>query len=650
MTDKKYVDLFVCGRLCLFGEHSDWAGTGRTQNASIVPGHAIVTGTNQGIYARACKSETFAIKNQTNDCVNDSFECPMEIMALNQTAKQGGYFSYAAGVASYICEWYSVGGVHIEITKMDLPMKKGLSSSASICVLVAQAFNMLYHLKLNIPGIMNIAYLGEQRTPSRCGRLDQACAYGAHPVSMVFDGNEIKTERLLAGKPLYYVFADLCAQKDTVKILSNLNSAYPFPKNERERTLHEALGHDNEVIVEKAIQYIASGDAASLGLLMTEAQAVFDRKVAPMCPEQLTAPVLHKVLNDSQVKELTYGGKGVGSQGDGTVQFLAKDEDTQKRLIHYLQDSCGMVAYPLTLCPEKMVRKAIIPIAGYGTRLFPETRFVKKEMCPVVDADGLVKPVLLVLLEELDRIGIEEICLVISAEDEKYYNELLMKPLSPKHYEKLPAKMKAYEKKYSQLLKKIRFVMQREAKGFGHAVLQAATFAEHEPVLLLLGDTIYQSFTAESCIQQVVKTYEKIGKPIVGLQKVLPEDVSSYGIFSGKWEDAEERIMKCDTVVEKPTVDYAREFLCGQRKNENDICFAAFGIYVLTKEIFESLGFELAQGNTNANGEIDMTAAFASEIEKESLYGYLVDGESFDLGNATAYRNTVSVYGKASDA
>lgn len=260
----------------------------------------------------------------------ESFSCDMDVAKLREAAKEGGFFSYVAGVASYMCEWYHVGGLHLEISKMDLPIKSGLSSSAAICVMVAKAFNRLYELHLNTLGIMNMAYWGEQRTPSRCGRLDQACAFGVNPVAMTFDGNELDVDRITVKKPLYYVFADLMSSKNTVKILADLNRAYPFPHDDKERTLHEALGVDNQIITGRAISYISKGEVEKLGELMSEAQALFDKKIMPMCPEELEAPVLHSVLNDAKVKELTFGGKGVGSQGDGTVQFLAKDDKSQK--------------------------------------------------------------------------------------------------------------------------------------------------------------------------------------------------------------------------------------------------------------------------------------------------------------------------------
>ena len=161
-------------------------------NADILPGASIVTGIEQGIYAEVEKSPIFELHSDAPEISNvwNDFSCRMNEAELKTVAKSGSFFCYSAGVASYMLEWYKVGGVRIRITKMTLPMKSGLSSSAAICVLVARAFNQLYKLNLNTLGEMNIAYLGELRTSSRCGRLDQACAFGVKPNLMTFDGDE----------------------------------------------------------------------------------------------------------------------------------------------------------------------------------------------------------------------------------------------------------------------------------------------------------------------------------------------------------------------------------------------------------------------------------------------------------------------------
>ena len=221
---------------------------------------------------------------------------------------------------------------------------------------------------------------------------------------MHFDGDEIDVKALNIKKHLYWVFADLCASKDTIRILSDLNRAYPFAVDEAGRREQAALGEKNLDIVNRAVSYMANGEIESLGRLMTEAESLFNSDVAPMS-EALKAPKLQRTLNDPNILPLVYGGKGVGSHGDGSVQFLARNEECQLKLVDYLNSS-GMQAYKLTMCPVHTVRKAIIPVAGYGTRLYPATRCMKKDFFPIPCPDGMVRPVILILLEELVASGI----------------------------------------------------------------------------------------------------------------------------------------------------------------------------------------------------------------------------------------------------
>ena len=644
------IKLFVPGRLCLFGEHTDWAGHYRTMNADIAPGAAIVTGIEQGIYAEVEKSSLFEVQSTAPemDAQWQDFACRMDEQELKRIAKAGSFFCYCAGVASYMLEWYKVGGVRIKITAMTLPMKSGLSSSAAICVLVARAFNLLYNLNLNTLGEMNIAYVGELRTASRCGRLDQACAFGVKPNLMTFDGDEVEVQALNVKKTLHWVFADLCAEKDTVRILRDLNRGYPFASNEMEEREHQALGELNQEIVDRAIKYMAEGKVEELGALMTEAEALFDSHVAPMCPEELTSPKLHAVLSDPKIQPLVWGGKGVGSHGDGSVQFLARSAEAQQQLTDYL-NSQGMKAYTLTINPVHTVRRAIIPVAGFGTRLYPATRGMKKDFFPIPCPDGMVRPVILILLEELVQSGIEEICLVLGSEEERQqYANFFERPLAPEHLNKLNKESQEYENRILDIGKRLRYVYQKEKRGFGHAVYQAAQFARNEPVLLMLGDTLYRSLTNKPCALQLIEQYERYNRLIVGLYPVEASTVSHFGIMSGVWEDKDERILNVSTVVEKPTASYAEEFLgVRNQKGQKEYC-SVFGQYILTPEVFEQLEADIQRADEEGSTkEIELTSALEAVRSRIGMMGVRLKSQRFDMGNPRALVDTVASFSQA---
>ncbi|MCR4957130.1 MAG: hypothetical protein K6B13_00775 [Prevotella sp.] len=642
------IKLFVPGRLCLFGEHTDWAGHYRTMNAQIAPGAAIVTGIEQGITAEVERSSIFEMQSTAPQISSEwhDFACRMDEQELKRVARSGSFFCYCAGVASYMLEWYKVGGVRIRITDMTLPMKSGLSSSAAICVLVARAFNQIYNLNLNTMGEMNIAYVGELRTSSRCGRLDQACAFGVKPNLMTFDGDEIEVKTLNVKRPLHWVFADLVGEKNTIKILADLNKAYPFPSNAQEEAEHEALGVKNQDIVNRAIAYMANGDAEALGKLMTEAEELFDKAVMPMCPEELSAPKLHAVLADEYIKTLSYGGKGVGSHGDGSVQFLARDEECQEKIVNYLI-SKGMPAYKFTLHPVHTVRKAIIPVAGFGTRLYPATRCMKKDFFPIPCSDGMVRPVILILLEELVKSGIEEICLVLGSEEErKLYSDYFERPLADEHLQKLNAECQEFENRILDIGKRLHYVYQKEKRGFGHAVYQAADFAHGEPVLLMLGDTLYRSTTNKPCALQLIEAYEHTNTLTLGLYPVDVKEVSHFGIMSGVWEDKKCQKLHVNTLYEKPKASYAEVYL-GVRNAEGqkEYC-SVFGQYILTPEVFEQLEADIREANSHPDrkGEIELTAALDKVRQRTDMYGIRLRGERFDMGNPTALVNTVATF------
>jgi galactokinase len=344
--------LFVPGRLCLFGEHSDWAAGYRRFNPKLEKGYTLITGTNQGIYAQV-KPHPNQLIFSSSKTSQGMLQLPMTKEALLAEARSGGFFSYVVGVAYQVCDRYQVGGMIIDNYLTDLPIQKGLSSSAAICVLVARAFNRLYNLNLTIQEEMELAYLGERMTPSQCGRMDQACAYGNQPILMIFEGDRLEVIPLTVSQDLFFVIVDLGASKDTQIILQQLNQCYPFATNQIQSNVQEYLGVISSHITQQAVLALKQGNAQEIGRLMEQAQAEFDRYVIPACSTQLTAPLLHQLLKHSPLQPYIFGGKGVGSQGDGTAQFIVKDQESQSKVIKIIeQDFPQMQCLKLTINRE----------------------------------------------------------------------------------------------------------------------------------------------------------------------------------------------------------------------------------------------------------------------------------------------------------
>lgn len=631
---KREIELFVPGRLCIMGEHSDWAGRYRDVNNKIEKGYAIVTGIEEGIYATATVSDKLIVKNINT---NAGFECEMNYQKLKKVAESGSYWSYVAGVAACIKEQYNIGGIELSINKVTIPEKKGLSSSAAICVLVTRAFNQLYNLHLNTIGEMNLAYLGEITTPSRCGKLDQACAFGKKPILMEFDGDRISIRDIKVKNDLHFVFADLMSKKNTIKILGDLNKAFPFADNDVEKNVQKGLGENNKKLIEESIKCIEKGDNAGLGKIMIKFQESFDKYIAPACPGELVAPKLHEVLNDKTIKKLSYGAKGVGSQGDGTVQVLAKDEETQNRIKEYFEKELKMDAFTLTIEHTKPVKKAIIPVAGNGTRMFPITKSIKKAFLPIIDEDGVIKPVILCLLEEVINAGIEEVCLVIDEADQAEYDNLFAKPLSAEVTSKLSEEMLKYESKILNIGKKIKYVYQHEKLGLGHAVSLCKDFVGNDPVLLVLGDQLYKTSNSKNCTEQIIDSFEKTGMLTVSVTEVDKKDVSKYGILSGTIQDGDDYFF-VDKMVEKPEEAVAEKECYTTYYNQKRY-YAVFGEYILTEDVFNKLD-EHIKNNIKERGEFQLTSALDEVRAVQGMVAYIPDGEMLDVGNVKSYKST----------
>ena len=638
--------IFVPGRICLFGEHSDWAGGYRRINANIEKGHALIVGTNQGLYAEVKPHpDKLIIKAAFEDGRRKGpFELPMERETLLEEAMKGGFSSYAAGVAYQILTHYRVRGLEIDNYLTDLPVQKGLSSSAAICVLVARAFNRVYDLKMTVRGEMEYAYMGEITTPSRCGRLDQGCAYGNRPVTMTFDGDRLDVKELTVAKTLHYVIVDLKAFKDTKEILAKLNQSYPFADNPMQEKVQEYLGPINADITDRAAQALRNGDAETLGRLMCEAQEQFDAHLQPACPSQLTSPVLHKLLAYEPLRPYILGGKGVGSQGDGTAQFLTKDADAQNKVIELIERDLNMPCMKLDIESVNRLRKAVIPAAGFGSQLFPATKTLKKELFPIVDRDGRTKPVIMAIVEQVLNAGIEEIGIVIQPADREIFEEFFHRQLTIDHTNKLSKEDQRYMQHIMDIGNKVTLLIQDAQEGFGHAVHCAREWTGDEAFMLVLGDHLFASDTDTSCIQQLVDLYERTGRSVVGLQETPEEELQRFGCVSGVWEESGNQLAITE-FAEKPSAEYARKHLSTQGVKP-DHYLTIFGQYILTPRIFELLEDNINR-NMREGGSFQLTSCLDRLRQEEGFVGCCVKGRRFDIGHPEAYRQTIIEYPNA---
>jgi UTP-glucose-1-phosphate uridylyltransferase/mevalonate kinase len=632
--------LFVPGRICLFGEHTDWAGGYRRINADLEKGYTIIAGTNQGIHAEVEPHPTkLILRSSLSDGIRTGqFEVPMERDALLAEAEKGGFFSYAAGVAYQVLTHYRVRGLIIDNYLTDLPLKKGLSSSAAICVLVARAFNRIYDLKMTVRGEMEYAYTGEITTPSRCGRMDQGCAYGSRTIMMVYDGERMDVREITVPRDLYFVIVDLCASKDTKEILNRLNHCYPFADGEVAHNVQKYLGPISADITRQAAEALKKGDAGKIGILMKRAQAEFDKYVGPACPSELDAPELHKVLGYGPLQQHILGGKGVGSQGDGSAQFIVEDEESQHRVIEIIERDLKKACLKLTVRSGRRVRKALIPAAGFGTRLFPASKAIKKELFPIIDRKGRIKPVIMTIVEEAVNSGIEEVCVIVQKGDRELFEDFFGTPPSIENYNKLSKENQAYSQYLLELGRHVTLIAQDVQEGFGHAVYCAREWVSDEPFLLMLGDHLYGSDNEVPCARQLLDVYDRVGGSVVGLKVTPGSEIHHFGCVTGTWIE-KDSTLSISEFYEKPDQEYARKHLHVDDTPEN-MFFSVFGQYILKPAVFEHLEEHISH-NIREKGEFQLTSCLDRLRQEDGFTGYVVKGRRFDIGNPEAYRQTM---------
>ena len=351
------MEFFVPGRICLFGEHTDWASS----LSPFHPGCAICICTTQGIHANVTTTTTNSNSNSsTINFTSFLFENDSLTFDLLDISKSTSYlqsltnpiqnFSYIAGTILVLLQKYPskittnnlYNSIHINIYKQTLPLKKGLSSSAAVCVLTTKIFNSLFSLNLSIEEIMDIAYCGERKTPSMCGKLDQVVAFGEKSIVLMDFFSNNNNNSSISFTPisnqinLFILLVDLNSTKNTIEILKSLQT-----EHQQNKSLQDLFGKDNKQRIQQCIQLLTTSKSSTnnltkIGNIMTQYQQQFDLVAAPCTPELHNAINLHLLLKDETIQKQSLGGKMVGSGGDGSAQFLCKDENQLEKLQNYI--------------------------------------------------------------------------------------------------------------------------------------------------------------------------------------------------------------------------------------------------------------------------------------------------------------------------
>lgn len=260
------------------------------------------------------------------------------------------------------------------------------------------------------------------------------------------------------------------------------------------------------------------------------------------------------------------------------------------------------------------VRKAVIPAAGFGTRMLPASKSVPKEMLPIYD-----KPTLHHIVKEVVDSGITDILIIISKDKgsiEDYFDvnfEL--------EYE-LNKKSSEISREIHELSKmaNIYTIRQKKKNGLGDAIKYAESFVGDEPFAILLGDDIIYNTSDElPCIKQMADIYEKKESPVLGVQEVSWDDVDKYGIVNGV--KTSDRITEVESLVEKPS------------RSEATTNLAILGRYIVTPDIFPIL-HETKPGKNN---EIQLTDALNKLAEKRKMIAYDFIGKRYDVGNKLGF-------------
>ncbi len=280
------------------------------------------------------------------------------------------------------------------------------------------------------------------------------------------------------------------------------------------------------------------------------------------------------------------------------------------------------------------IRKAVITAAGRGTRQYPASSAVQKEMFPIIDRDGLAKPIIQVIGEEAIAAGVEEICIVTQPGEEEQYRRYFQR-MSEETLEAFAGKDWAIEasEKLQAFGGRLQFVSQDRPEGFGDAVYQARAFVGDDPFLLLLGDHIYISATEVNCATQLIQRYAFAGMEAMSAVQSTPARLlHQFGTMKGRATEHED-VFRVEAIEEKPTPEDALARLRTPNLPPN-MYLCHFGMHVFPPAIFAAIE-HLIEHDIRRGGEIQLTDAqdyLRTELLADGYAACTVDGRRFDTG------------------
>ena len=260
-----------------------------------------------------------------------------------------------------------------------------------------------------------------------------------------------------------------------------------------------------------------------------------------------------------------------------------------------------------------MIKKAVLPVAGFGTRFLPASKATPKEMLPIID-----KPLVQYAVEEAINIGIDEIIFITSPEKysiKKHFDNNQQIELRLKK----SGKTEMIDKLNPQIFKNIKFhyVNQNEQNGLGHAILQSEEAINGDAFAVLLPDDLF--FSQKSCLSQLLDIYKKTHSSVIAVNKIDKENIHKYGVI--KPGTIENNLIKIEDIIEKPSYE----------KAPSDI--AVCGRYIFNPSIFNFL----RSTDFDQSGEVQLTDAIKSLLEQEEVYAAIYEGEKFDCGSKQGF-------------